>query len=72
MHVLQELFPEQEGMDEKDLEEWEELLGEGSWPDGYTSETRQIMQKPANEQEEPHIWKHPQTLHQMTSGRQVT
>ena len=47
--------PEQEGVDDKELEKWEELLEEGTWPDGYTPEKRESMQKHANGQ------RHPQT-----------
>ena len=37
-------IPEQEGVDEKALQEWEELLKEGTWPDGMTPEHRENMQ----------------------------
>ena len=38
-------IPEQEGVDGKALQEWEELLKEGTWPDGLTPEHRENMQK---------------------------
>ena len=50
--------PEQEGMDDKELEKWEELLEEGTWPDGYTPEKRESMQKHANGQRDPQTEDH--------------
>ena len=43
-------IPEQEGVDQKALQEWEELLKEGTWPDGLTAEDRENMQKPGRDQ----------------------
>ena len=35
--------PEQEGWDDKALAKWEELLEEGTWPDGYTPKKRRTF-----------------------------
>ena len=60
--------PEQEGVDDKELEEWQELLEEGTRPDGDTPEKGESMQKHANVQMSRGTQtKPPQTLHQMTS-----